>query len=313
LKAKSEALGAFQTYKLRGEKESGKEIRRLKTDGGGEYISHQFQTYLRKNGISHSISPPYTPKQNGLAERANRTLMESARCMIVDADLEKGFWGFAVGTAAHIHNRLPSRSHDNKSPLEYWIGKPASLGHMRIFGSATYTLIPAEKRKKLDPRSTQCILLGYDEDAGSRVYRVYDPISKRVFSSRDVIVDEQGRKDSPTGESENLDEMEISSPDISEKETHAIISEIAPQEFLVAESRNPPDLEEFGGDTIVVRPPENFAETRGRTASTQGPRRSERQRNRSQQTNSVAGRAMYTNVEEPQTLQEALAQEDSDN
>jgi len=106
LKAKSEALGAFQAYKMRAEKEAGKEIKAFKTDGGGEYINNQFKSYLRNCGIAHRISPPYTPKNNGLAERANRTLMELARCMIADAELDKAFWGFAVTTAAHIHNRL---------------------------------------------------------------------------------------------------------------------------------------------------------------------------------------------------------------
>jgi len=77
----------------------------------------------------HSVSPPYSPKQNGLAERANRTLMEGAQCMIEDSRLTKPFWGYAVTTAAHIHNRLPSRLHEYKSPLEHWTGETPSIGH----------------------------------------------------------------------------------------------------------------------------------------------------------------------------------------
>ena len=214
---------------MRAEKESGKEIKVFKTDGGGEYIGGRFESYLKGNAISHSVSPPYTPKHNGLAERANRTLMESARCMMADASLEKSFWGFAVATAAHIHNRLPSRSPQNESPLEFWTAKPPSIGHLRTFGSATYTLIAPEKRKKLDPRSQKCILLGYDEEAGTKVYRVYDPATKRIFSSRDVIIDELAQEEDRRRRDETLEAVEISSPEIKENGTYKIPLEIAPE------------------------------------------------------------------------------------
>jgi len=78
LKNKSEVLGVFQAYRVRAEKEAGREIKTFRPDGGGEYTSEEFKTYLRSCGIVHSISPPYTPAHNGLAERGNRTLMESA-------------------------------------------------------------------------------------------------------------------------------------------------------------------------------------------------------------------------------------------
>lgn len=104
LKAKSKVLRAFQAYRARAGKEAGRAIRTLRTDGGGEYTSGEFKAYLRINGIAHTISPPYTPSQNGRAERANSTLMESARCMIEGAKVNRTFCGFAVATAAHIHN-----------------------------------------------------------------------------------------------------------------------------------------------------------------------------------------------------------------
>jgi len=119
LKTKSEAMRAFQAYKARAEKEAEQEIKRLRSDSGGEYMGLQFKSYLRANEISHSVSPRYSPSHNGLAEWANGTLIESARCMLQEAGLDKAFWGFAVATAAHIHKRLPSRSHLDRSPLEY--------------------------------------------------------------------------------------------------------------------------------------------------------------------------------------------------
>ena len=191
LQRKDQALEAFQAYQSRAEKEAGRKIEALRTDGGGEYARQHFQRYLKSSGIVHRVSPPYTPSQNGLAERANRTLMEGARCMKEDFKLKKEFWGYAVATAAHIHNRLPSRSHEDRSPLQHWTGTVPSIGYLRVFGSVTYTLVPAQKRSKFDARSTKCILVGYDENSGSKVYRLYDPTLNRIVSSRDVIIDEK--------------------------------------------------------------------------------------------------------------------------
>ena len=114
--------------------------------------------------------------------------------MIADVQIDKAFWGFAVATAAHIHNRIPSRSDGDISPLQHRTGNPPSIGYLHVFGSVTYTLIPAEKRRKLDPKSAKCILLGYDEEAGSKVYLVYDQGSKQIFCSSDVIIDKARRK-----------------------------------------------------------------------------------------------------------------------
>ena len=116
--------------------------------------------------------------------------MENARCILEDSGLGKEFWGHAVLTAAHIHNRLPSRSYNNLSPLEHWTGKLSKIGHLRIFGSTTWVHVPSERRQKVDPKSVRCVLVGYEEDTGSRVYQLYDPIIKRIICSRDVIIDE---------------------------------------------------------------------------------------------------------------------------
>ena len=317
LKTKSEALGAFHAYKMRAEKEAGRGIRALKTDGRGEYLNNEFKSYLQGWGIGHKISPPYTPAHNGLGERTNQTLMESARSMIADAQLDKAFWGFAVVTAAHIHNRLPSRSHESKSPLHHWTGRPASIGHLRVFGSVTYALIPAAKRKKMDSHSAKCILLGYDEDAGSKVYQIYDLASKRVFCSRDVIINETGTSTEGRDEGTMVEEIEIGLPEVREKEMWQDTVETATKDTTrIPPTTNVPDEEGFGGDTIIVRPPGKVAETRGRPVSVVGPRRSERQRNTSQYTSSRISsntmRAMVANLEEPQSLNEALGREDGE-
>ena len=162
---------------------SGKEIRSLRSDGGGEYLSGRFKNlkYLAEAGIQQIVSPPYSPAQNGLAEQMNRTIMDTARCLLEDSKLDKEFWGYAVLTAAHIRNRLPLRSHHDMLPLEHWTGKQPDIGHLRVFESRAWVYILNERRQKLDSLSVNTILAGYEEDAGSRVYCLYDPERKKLI------------------------------------------------------------------------------------------------------------------------------------
>jgi len=171
LRTKDEALTVFQVYKARVERSSGKEIKVFRTDGGGEYMSNEYKKYLEGAGIHHIVTPPYFLVQNGRAEGANRTIMEKARCILEESKLGKQFWGQAVLTSAHIRNHLPSRIHHDMAPLEFWTGKPPGVGHLRVFRSTRWVHIRKEKRHKLDPKSEKCVLLGYEENAGTRVYR----------------------------------------------------------------------------------------------------------------------------------------------
>jgi len=169
LSSKDGALTAFHAYRMGVEKASGYNIKCLWSDGGGEYINKGFRKYLEAAGIKHIVSPSYSPSQNGRAERMNRTLMDHVCSMLEDSQLHKEFRGHAVLTAAHIHNHLTSRSNNNTTPLQYWTGKEPGIGHLRVFGSPAWVHIPKEKRRKLDPKSVECIIVGYEEHAGSRV------------------------------------------------------------------------------------------------------------------------------------------------
>ena len=78
LREKSEAFNKFKQYKAAVKNQTSKRIKTLHMDNGGKYTSKEFETYLRKNGITHQKSAPYMPEQNGVAERANRTIVEMA-------------------------------------------------------------------------------------------------------------------------------------------------------------------------------------------------------------------------------------------
>jgi len=196
LTQKSEVSERFMQYRTKVEKETGRKIKSLRSDRGGEYTGNQFWRYLTDHGITQHITTPYTPEHNGIGERANRNIMEIVRCLLCDSGMGKEFWGYAALTAVHIINRLPSSAHDQKSPFELWYRSCPSIGHLRIFGCTDYHHIAAATRTKLDPRGKKCRLIGYAEDSGSRVYRLYDEAVGQVVVSRDLNCDEGKTSDS---------------------------------------------------------------------------------------------------------------------
>ena len=129
--------------------------------------------------------------------------METARCLLQDLQITHKFWGYAVLTAAHIHNRIPSQSHNDTSPMEFWTGQPPTIGHLHVFGSTAWVHVPKEKRRKLEAKSIKGIFVGYEEEAGTKVYRIYDPKAKQVMVARDVIIDESNNV-SPDTVTDNL-------------------------------------------------------------------------------------------------------------
>jgi transposase InsO family protein len=118
LKFKSEAIEKFKEWKALREKQSGKQVMRFRTDGGGEYTSKKFAEYLKSEGILKEATTPYTPQSNGVVERVNRTMMERVRCILDHAGLSKTYWAIAVSVAVYLKNRTPMRSVVGKTPYE---------------------------------------------------------------------------------------------------------------------------------------------------------------------------------------------------
>jgi len=162
LKYKSEALEKVKKSKALREKESGKQVKRFGTDGGGEYTSKKFAEYLKSEGIIKETSTPYSPQSNGVVDRVNRTIMECVRCMLDNAGLSKKYWAFAVSVAVYLKNRTPTRSVVGKTPYEAWQGsaKKPSLKDLHVFEYLAFVHVPKEKWKKLDYRATPGIFVG---------------------------------------------------------------------------------------------------------------------------------------------------------
>lgn len=148
LKEKSEAFQKFKEFHELVQNQFGRKIKMIRTDRGGEYLNTAFISYLNENGIKMQRTAPYSPAQNGVAERKNRTLIEMARCMLTDADLEFIFWGEAVTTANFIHNRLAWKN-ITKTPYEHWYNKKPVYTNLKRFGANCFVKVPDEHRRKI--------------------------------------------------------------------------------------------------------------------------------------------------------------------
>lgn len=206
LKSKYEVLINFKQFKALIENQTGKKIKRFRTDNGLEFCSGEFNEFCKNEGIVRHRTVRRTPQQNGVAERMNRTLLERARCMRSNAGLGEEFWAEAVNTACYLVNRSPSTAIELKTPEEVWSGSPADYSGLRVFGCPAYAHV---NEGKLKPRAKKCIFLGYGQ--GVKGYRLWcpDPISSKFIISRDVTFDESSMLRSTTNsrEKEESDRM----------------------------------------------------------------------------------------------------------
>jgi hypothetical protein len=188
LKAKSEVFAQFQEFRALVENQSGKRIKVLRSDNGGEYSSRQFVDFCAQHGIRRQMTVPYNPQQNGVAERKNRAITGATRSMLHDQSLPLYLWAEACATAVYLQNRSPHRILGKMTPEEAFTGRRPDVEHIRIFGCSTFSHVPSERRTKLDPTSQQGILVGYSEV--SKAYRIYIPPLRKVVVSRDVRFEE---------------------------------------------------------------------------------------------------------------------------
>lgn len=123
----------------------------MHSDNGEAFIA--LRSYLEEKGIEHTTAPPYTPKQNAIAERANRTIVECARTVLAHASLPRTLWAEAVVHAAKIGNHFLGPEREKSTSLELISGKKPEVAFFRVFGCLGWYHIPKELRKKLDPKS----------------------------------------------------------------------------------------------------------------------------------------------------------------
>ena len=134
LPSRDGVLDCFKRFLTEAERQTGRKLKVLRSDNGGEYTSKTFEDYCSSKGVRHETSVPYTPQQNGVAERMNPTLIESVRAMLTHAQQDKSLWAEAVNAAAYIRNRSPTSALKQQTPYQVWTGKVPDVWHLRVWG-----------------------------------------------------------------------------------------------------------------------------------------------------------------------------------
>nr|CAN63433.1 hypothetical protein VITISV_033829 [Vitis vinifera] len=173
LTCKSEVADVFLRYKAMVENQSEYRIKVIRSNNGTEYTSEKFNKFCEDAGIDHQLTAPYTPQQNGVVERKNRTIMEMTRCLLHEKELPKSFWAEAANTVVFLLNILPTKALQKQAPFEAWFGYKPMLMNLKTFGCLCFSYVPQVKRDKLDKKSEPGIFIGYNST--SKAYRIYLP------------------------------------------------------------------------------------------------------------------------------------------
>ncbi|GJW49733.1 zinc finger, CCHC-type containing protein [Tanacetum coccineum] len=184
LNTKDQAFDTFKEYKKTIENELRTTLKMLRTDRGGEFTSNEFTQYCKENGIARQLTAPYSPQQNGVVERRNRTIMSTTRCMMKATNMPQNFWAEAVRHAIYILNSVPTKALEDITPYEAIKRRKPNLENLRVFGCIAYAKVPSQHLTKLDDRSTRMVYLGNEQ--GSKAYRLFDPTTQKICVSRDV-------------------------------------------------------------------------------------------------------------------------------
>ncbi|CAI7912326.1 unnamed protein product [Closterium sp. NIES-54] len=167
------------------ERQQDRLVKAIRTNRGGEFLSKDFSLWLKKNGIRHSLTMSYSPAMNGIAERANRTITETARGLLIEAGLPDYFWPDGVRSACVAKNRaLTHVGADKWVPYVEWIGKKPKVDMLRVFGCMCMALVPKHLRhNKLGAKATWVVHLSMAQN--SKGWLLWDPFTKKFLVSRD--------------------------------------------------------------------------------------------------------------------------------
>jgi transposase InsO family protein len=172
LQDKFETQGTLKRFLRRAQNEFELKVKKIRSDNGSEFKNLQVEEYLEEEGIKHEFSAPYTPQQNGVVERNNRTLIDMARMMLGVFKTPERFWSEAVNTSCHAINRLYLHHLLKKTSCELLTGNTSNVSYFRVFGSKCYILVKKGRHSKFAPKAVEGFLLGYDSN--TKAYRVFN-------------------------------------------------------------------------------------------------------------------------------------------
>jgi len=187
-KLKSETQETFIDFTKEVQRQHNLPILAIRSDNGTEFKNYTLNGFLSDEGIKHQYSAAYTPQQNGVAERKNRTLMDMARSMLAEHKSPYNFWAEAISTACHSSNRLYLRKILNKTPYEILTGNKPNISYFKVFGCKCFYLIKGVRLSKFDSKALEGIFVGYGLE--SHTYRIFDKATGRVIESSSVVFEE---------------------------------------------------------------------------------------------------------------------------
>src|SRR5215216_5603539 len=184
---KTKVQEVFKQFSSRASTKFGVKIKHIRSDNGTEFKNTGLDEYLDELGITHGLSAPYTPQQNGVVERKNRTLVEMARTMLDEYNTPLHFWPKAIVTACHIINKVYLHKFFKKTSYELLTDKKPNVSYFKVFGAKCWIRDPHHS-SKFAPKAHEGFMLGYGKD--SHTYRVFNTIHHKVVKTVDVRFDE---------------------------------------------------------------------------------------------------------------------------
>jgi hypothetical protein len=189
LEEKRETFGFVRYLVLRLRNERHEDVMRaIRSDNGSEFRNSHFETFCHDLGLEHQFSSPYTPPQNGVVERKNRTLCEMARMMLDEHRTPRRYWAEAVNTACYVMNRIYLWVHKKKTCYKLMHGCTPKVSHFHVFGCKCFILKKGKKLDKFEARSVDGIFFSYAYH--SRAYHVLNLETNKIVETCKVTVDE---------------------------------------------------------------------------------------------------------------------------
>jgi transposase InsO family protein len=149
LQEKSHTQETLKGFLRRAQNEFGLRIKKIRSDNGTEFKNSQIEGLLEEEGIKHEFSSPYTPQQNGVVERKNRTILDMARTMLDEYKTLNRFWAEAVNTTCYAINRLYLHRILKKTSYELLTGKRPNISYFRVFGRKCFILVKRSRKNKI--------------------------------------------------------------------------------------------------------------------------------------------------------------------
>ena len=185
LHKKSNAFAAFKEWHLEVERQTGRKLWIFRSNNGGEYITVEWELYLKERGIVHQKSTPRTLEQNGVSERLNLTLMDHVHTILIESQLPLSLWAEAVEYSIYTKNRSPTAAIKDKTPYEAFWGKKPDISNLHVFGSQCYVHNDAPSRRKFDDRAIPTVFISYS--TASKAWKYYILAKQKVGTSRNII------------------------------------------------------------------------------------------------------------------------------